>query len=148
MTSKKTDWFEVVVRYDKTMEDGLQKKVSEQYAVEALSFGEAEEKIVKEMSSCVSNGLEVKKINPAPYKEVFFSDKSVDDRYYKVVLTFITADERTGKEKKTNITYLVQACSLEKAKRNTEEVMTGSAMDYVFKSVAESKNVDVFKHDA
>ena len=42
MRSKTTSWFETKIRYDKTMEDGRNKKVTEVYTVEALSFTEAE----------------------------------------------------------------------------------------------------------
>ena len=35
-------WFETKVRYDKTMDNGAQKKVTESYMVDALSFTEAE----------------------------------------------------------------------------------------------------------
>ena len=43
MRTRTAQWFETRVRYDKMMEDGQQKKVIEQYVVDALSFGEAEE---------------------------------------------------------------------------------------------------------
>lgn len=43
-------WFECKIRYEKVMEDGLQKKVTEQYVVDALSFSEAEARIIEEMS--------------------------------------------------------------------------------------------------
>lgn len=36
------NWFETKVRYDKTMENGAIKKVTEAYMVDALSFTEAE----------------------------------------------------------------------------------------------------------
>lgn len=35
-------WFETKVRFDKTMENGTVKKVTEHYLVDALSFTEAE----------------------------------------------------------------------------------------------------------
>ena len=41
MRSRTTTWFECKIRYEKTMEDGTQKKVTETYTVDALSFTEA-----------------------------------------------------------------------------------------------------------
>ena len=45
MRSKASIWFETKVRYDKTMDDGREKKVTEVFVVDALSFTEAETKI-------------------------------------------------------------------------------------------------------
>ena len=98
MRTRTAQWFETRVRYDKMMEDGQQKKVIEQYVVDALSFGEAEERITKEMSHYISGEFEVKAITPASYGEIFFSDAESDDRWYKAKLSFITIDEKTEKE--------------------------------------------------
>ena len=138
-------WFETIVRCDRMMEDGQMKKVNETYVVDALSFGEAEENITREMSHYISGDFDIKNINPAPYSEIFFSDKETDDKYYRVKLSFITIDERTQKEKKSKVTYLVQANSLEQARKNTEEVMHGTMIDYEFASVTETKILDVFE---
>ena len=138
-------WFETIVRYDKTMESGEAKKVSEVYVVDAITFGEAEESITREMRHFIDGDFEVKNINPAPYSEIFFSDNETDDKYYRVKLDFITVDERTQKENKSKVTYLVQAGSLEQARKNTEEVMNGTTIDYEFVSVTETKILDVFE---
>ena len=83
MRSKTTSWFETKVRYDKTMEDGQNKKVTEAYTVEALSFSEAESAITKEMSHYISGEFDVKAITPAAYGEIFFSDADNDDKWFK-----------------------------------------------------------------
>ena len=138
-------WFETIVRYDRTMESGETKKVSETYVVDAITFGEAEESIAGIAKSYASGDFDIKNINPAPYSEIFFSDRDTDDKYYRVKLAFITIDEKTQKEKKSKVTYLVQAGSLEQARKNTEEVMHGTMIDYEFVSVTETKILDVFE---
>lgn len=145
MRSVQKRWFETIVRYDKTMESGELKKVNEVYVVDAISFGEAEESIAGIAKSYASGDFDIKNINPAPYSEIFFSDKDTDDKYYRVKLAFITIDEKTEKEKKSKVTYLVQAGSLEQARKNTEEVMNGTMIDYEFVSVTETKIFDVFE---
>lgn len=147
MRSVNKRWFETIVRYDKTMEDGEVKKVNEVYVVDAITFGEAEESITREMRHFIDGDFVVKNINPAPYSEIFFSDNETDDKYYRVKLDFITVDERTQKEKKSKVTYLVQAGSLEQARKNTEEVMNGTIIDYEFVSVTEKKILDVFEQE-
>lgn len=146
MRSRTSDWFETKIRYDKTMEDGTQKKVTEQYVVDALSFTEAENTIIEEMSSYISGDFKITDIKPAPYHEIFFSDMENDDKWYKTKLQFITIDEKTEKEKRTNVTYLVQACSLHNALDNIDTVMKGTMIDYVQANVGETQLVDVFEY--
>ena len=128
------------------MEDGLQKKVTEQYVVDALSFSEAEQRIIEEMSAYISDEYEITDVKKAPYKEVFFSDADLEDRYYKAKLQFITIDEKTNKEKRSNVTYLVQAATLDGAVKNINEVMDGTMIDYEKSNIAETKIIDVFEY--
>ena len=128
------------------MEDGLQKKVTELYVVDALSFTEAEERIIEEMSTYISGEFEVWEIDRAVYKEIFFSDDDMADKWYKAKLKFITIDEKTEKEKKTTVYYLVQAGSFEGARKNIDEVMGGTMIDYIIDTVSETTIMDVFEH--
>ena len=148
MRSKTSLWFETKVKYDKTMEDGQPKKVSESYVVEAMSFGEAEEKITEEMAAYISGEFDVKAITPTTYGEIFFSENTNDDRWYKTKLQFITIDEKTEKEKRSSVYYLVQAASLNGAVKNIEEVMGTTMNDYVIAAINETKIMDVIEHGA
>jgi hypothetical protein len=139
-------WFEATIRFEKTMEDGLQKKVSENYTIDALSFEEAERRIIEEMSSYISGEFEVKNLKIAPYKEIFFSDSDMADRWYKAKLAFITIDEKTEKEKRSNVVYLVNAGSFNGAVKNIDEVMGSTLIDYVILSVQETNLMDVFEY--
>lgn len=146
MRSRTATWFECKIRYEKTMEDGMQKKVTELYTVDALSFTEAEASIIEEMSSYISGEFEVKDIKKAAYGEVFFSESPSADRWYKAKLQFITIDEKTEKEKRSNVNYLVHAATLEDAVKNINEVMGTTLIDYVIASVAETQIMDVYEH--
>ena len=146
MRSRTAIWFECKIAYEKVMEDGLQKKVSESYVVDALSFTEAEKRIMEEMSSYISGEFTIKDIKIAPYKEIFFSDEELADRWYKAKLEFITIDEKTEKEKRSAVNYLVQAGTLKGAVGNIESVMGTTMIDYVIASVTETKLMDVFKY--
>ena len=148
MRSRTAIWFECKINYEKTMDDGLQKKVNEVYTVDALSFTEAEKRIMEEMSSYISGEFTVRDIKIAPYKEIFFSEADSDDRWYKAKLQFITIDEKTEKEKRSNVYYLVQAGTLSRAVSHIEEVMGTTMIDYVIASVAETQIMDVFEHKA
>lgn len=136
------------MRYERQMEDGIQKMVTETYVVDAFTFGEAEEAITKEMTAFVSGEFNVKNITPANYGEIFFSDNANDDKWYKAKLTFITRDEKTGKDKRSNTNYLVQAGSFNAAVKNVEQVMGTTMVDYVIANIAETKIMDVYEHQA
>ena len=128
------------------MEDGLQKKVTETYTTDALSFTEAEQRIMEEMSSYISGEFDIKDIKIAPYKEIFFSDADSADRWYKAKLQFITIDEKTAKEKRSSVNYLVNAGTLNGAVKNIDEVMGGTMIDYVIASVTETQIMDVYEY--
>ena len=147
MRTKTSIYFEVKFQYEKTNEDGMMKKVTEQYAVDALSFSEAENRIIKEMTSFYSGDTAVKAISIAPYHEIFFDDRESADKFYKAKLDYVTIDEKTEKEKKTTMVYLVQAENLEQARKNIIDVMSGTMIDYIIQSIAETKIIDVFEHE-
>ena len=146
MRSSRAIWFESKVGYDKTMEDGCLKKVTETYVIDALSFGEAEKRILEKMGSYVSGEIDVCGLKIAPYKEVFFADSNMADRWYIAKLAFITIDEKTDKEKKTRVCYLVNAGNINAAIKNIEEVMAGTMIDYDTLNVSETQILDVFEY--
>ncbi len=146
MRSRTANWFECKIRYKKTMEDGLEKMVTEGYVVDALSFTEAEQRVMEEVSAYISGEFEVRDIKKASYGEVFFSDAETADRWYKAKLQFITIDEKSEKEKRSNVYYLVNAGTFTGAVKNIEEVMAGTMVDYVIASVAETALMDVYEY--
>ena len=146
MRSRTATWFECKIRYEKMTEDGLPKKVSEVYVVDALSFSEAEERIIEEMSSYISGEIEIVDVKIAPYREVFFADDNLADQWFKAKLSFITIDERTDKEKRTSMMYLVNAGNISSAINNIDKVMSGTMIDYVTTSISATKIMDVFEY--
>lgn len=143
--SKSSTWFETKVRVARTMDDGLYKKVTEQYTVEAVNWTVAEAEITEAMGSYLVD-FEITDIRKAAYGEVFFSEDTSADKYYKCKLAFITIDERTSKEKRSNVCYLVQAGNIDKAKTNIDEAMRGTMIDYEVVSVVETKLLEVFEY--
>ena len=148
LRSRTDDWFECKIKYQKQQEDDTQKKVTEQYAVNALSFTEAEKRIMEEMSSYISGAFEVSDIKKARYKEVVFDDADSSDKWYKVKVQYITLDERTAKEKLSNVYYLVNASTSKVALNNTIEYLGQGMADYKIASVVETKIFDVYEYGA
>lgn len=148
MRQKTGTFFTCKVKYEKVMEDGLAKTVTEQYVVEAMTFTEAEAMITNEIVAYVTGEFSIEDISKAPFNEVFFTDADTDDKWYKAKLAFITLDERTGKEKRQNVVYLVQASSLNRAVRNVDEVMGTTMTDYASLAMQETAFMDLFEHKA
>lgn len=146
MRSRTAVWFETKISYEKTMDNGMQKRVKETYTVDALSFTEAERRIMEEMSSYISGEFMVTDIKKANYKEIFFSDSATADRWYKAKLQFITIDEKTEAEKRSNVYYLVHAATLQEAVKNIESVMGSTMVDYVIAALSETAIMDVFEY--
>jgi hypothetical protein len=136
------NWFECKVSYEKMMENGVQKKVTEPYLVDALSFTEAEARIIEEMKPYISGEFTVTDIKRARLNELFFNETG--DRYYKIKVFYITLDEKSGAEKKTSVQMLAQASDLKEAISVLEDGMKGGMADYVIASVSETMIMDVF----
>ena len=146
MRSKTAMWFECKIRYEKVMEDGTPKKVNEVYVIDALSFSEAEERVMEEMSSYISGEIELVDVKIAPYKEIFFADSNLADKWFKVKVVYITIEERTQREKRMPVMVLVNAGNINSAIKNTDEVMGNTMIDYVVTVVQETKIFDVFEY--
>lgn len=140
------NWFECKIRYEKTMENGLVKKVTEPYLVDALSFTEAEKRIIEEMTPFISGEFTVSDIKRANYSELFTSSEAEADRWFKCKLFFITLDEKNGTEKKTSTQILVQAADLRDSVKKLDEGMKGTLADYVISSIAETAIMDIYPY--
>ena len=144
MKAKVSKFFEVKIQYQKMQEDGKEKKVTEQYVVEAMSFTEAETRIAEEMLPYTDGDLDVVSEKIAPYNEIFISDNSTDDKWFVSKVGFITLDEKTAKEKKQTFRYLVQAATSELAMDYTKEMFSHGMSDYRIDAVKDTPTLDVF----
>ena len=147
MKSKVSKYYEVKIQYHKMQEDGKEKKVTEQYVVEALSFTEAESRIIEEMTPYISGEFDVVSEKIAPYNEIFLSDRTDDDKWFISKVGFITLDERTDKEKKQTFRYLVQAATSELALDYTKEMFSHGMSDYSIEAVQDTPTLDVFLYE-
>lgn len=142
------NWFTCKIRYEKTMENGMQEKVTEPYLVDALSFTEAESRIIEEMTPFFQGEFVVAGVARANYEEIFPSEEEFADRWFKCKLWFITLDEKSGAEKRTASNVLVQASDLRDAIKKLDEGMKGTMADYVIASVSETAIMDVYPYEA
>lgn len=138
-------WFECKVKYDKTLNEGTVKAVSEPYLVNALSFTEAEARIIEELQPYLSGEYKVDTVKRVKLSELFFDESG--DRWYKAKVNFITLDEKRGIEKRTACNMLVQASEFAGALKNLMDGMKGTLGDFEIASIAETPLLDVFQED-
>lgn len=143
LSSKMASWFECKIRYDKAQENGAIKKVTEPYLVDALSFTEAEARIIEEQTPFISGEVNVTAVKRTKIAEIFWDDSA--DKWYLVKVAFITIDEKTAVEKKSTSLILVAASDFKCAYDNFMEGMKGTMADFEIVSITETPLMDVYK---
>lgn len=142
------EFFECVVKFEKTMENGMVKKVCEPYLVDALSYTEAEKRFLEEIEPLMSGEFQVKAVKRTNYSEIVTTADGDADRWYKVKMAYITYDEKVCLDKRTMQTMLVQASDLRDAVRRTDKYMEGTLADYELAAVQETAIMDVYFYQA
>lgn len=137
------NWFECKAKYDKVQDNGSIKPTPEVYLVDALSFTEAETRIIEELTPFASGELTVESVKRTRIFEIFWDDSA--DKWYQVKYAIITIDEKSAVEKRTVVTAMVAANDFRGALDNFMEGMKGTLMDFEITSIAETKIMDVYK---
>ena len=142
-----SQWIKTSVRFTKRMENGTTKRVTESYLVDALSFAEAEARILREVTAYVRGEFNVSAVKKSNVQEIFRDKVQYDceKKWYKAKVAFITLDEKTNSEKRTTAVYMVQAPDFHNALENFIEGMMKETMaDFVIVGIEETSILDVF----
>ena len=140
-------YFEVGVRYYKTMEDGLVRRVTENYLLDALTFTEAEQRATEEMEPYISGEFRVVTEKITNIAEVVTTNDKSADKFYKVKYSLINIDEKTLKEKKQTQYIIIQASSVDDARDRYKQHIQGWVVDVVLEAVIETKYMDYFPYN-
>jgi len=138
------NWFECKIRYEKTGEDGLMKTVTDAYLVDALSFTEAEARIIEETKPFISSEFTVVSVRRARIAELF--DNPSGDRWYRAKVNFVTLDEEKAIEKKTAATMMIQAENLKDALTLLLERLSTTLSDWEVVAITETAIMDVYNY--
>lgn len=142
-----SQWIKTSVRFQKRMENGTTKRVTESYLVDALSFTEAEARIIKEVTPYISGEFNVSAVKKSNVQEIFRNKIEYEDvqKWYKAKVAFMTLDEKTMSEKRTMAVYMVQAPDFHNALENFVDCMKNETMeDFVIVGIEETSILDVF----
>jgi len=136
-------WILVKVKSEKTDEKGFQKKVSEHYLVDALTFAEAEQRAMTELEAY--GDCEVAAVSKMKLDEVRLSGEG-DFYFYKAKIAMISIDEKSLKEKKHSIYALVQNVSLASALKEVETLY--APVNGQVEKIEQTQIVDVLLHES
>ncbi len=137
-------WFECKVKYVKVDDDGRERKVNEVYLVDAVTFTDAETRIIQQVQTMVRGEFMVDNIKKSNIIEIF--PHEVGEWWYKAKIAIVTIDEKAGKEKKINNYFLVAADDIKQALQRLEDGLSYVLVPYQATSIAVCNIIDVFPY--
>jgi hypothetical protein len=137
-------WFECKVKYVKISESGKEQNVTENFLLDAVSFTDAETRMIRQMQEMVRGEFSVTDIKKSKIAEVFPYENG--EWWFKATINLVTVDEEAGKEKKLRTYYLIMADDIKEALLRLEESLSYLVIPYVVSSLAVSTIVDVFPY--
>lgn len=140
------NWFEGKVKYMRVNEDGRERKVAEAYLVDAMSYTEAESRIIKEMEFIMKGDFYIPSLKKSNITEIVLSKDENDDRWYKAKVAIVNADEVSGKEKWSFQYYLVAAADTNRALENLDKALATFVVPYEVTGITDTQFVDVFPY--
>lgn len=145
------NWFECKIKYDKLQENGTSvKKVTESFLVDALSFTEAEARIIEEREPYMSGEFSVTAVKRTKIAEIFYDDSDTADKWYQVKWLITTLDDKAaalGKpavEKKVSVLSMVQAADFRGALDSFMDGMKNTLADFEIAAINETTVLDVY----
>jgi hypothetical protein len=139
-------WFECGVSSEKEMEDGKVKKVKEMFLIDAMSFTEAETRIVECVKELISGDFELETVKKENISELFRNEPA-GGTWFKTKVSFVSLDEVNGKEKRTKVVMYVQCLDINDVMDKLKLELKGTVSDYEVNSIIETKILDVFDLD-
>ncbi|MFV0377775.1 MAG: DUF4494 domain-containing protein [Mangrovibacterium sp.] len=137
-------WFEVKARFVKIDNDGRERKVTEVYLIDAVSFTDAEARAIQVLEQVIRGEFAIKGIVQSNITEVFPHESG--QYWYKACISIVTIDEKAGREKKVNNYFLVAADDIKEALQRLEEGLAYILVPYSTTALALSPIVDIYPY--
>lgn len=138
-------WFECKAKYVKVTESGREQTITENFLLDAVSFTDAETRIIRQLEQIAKGEFSVTDIKKSRIGEVFSYETG--EWWFKATINLVTVDEEAGKEKKMRTYYLVMADDIKQALERLDESLSYLVIPYVVSAMAVSTIVDVFPYD-
>lgn len=140
-------WYETTLHYEKAMENGSEKCVTEKFLVDAITLTDAEATTIERTKDRVGGEYCATSAKRTKISEVFFDPSDYADRFWLVKVGFLTLDEKSGKEKCSIQQMIVQAGDFHNALAVFEEKMRGTMADFRIVALQETQYMDCFAYE-
>lgn len=140
-------WFETTLRYEKQMENGAVRCVSEKFLVDALTLTDAEATTIDRTRNRVGGEYSATSAKRTKISEVFLDSSERADRFYLVKVGFLTNDEKSGREKRSIQQMIVQAGDFHGALATFMDKMRGTMADFEIVALQETQYMDAFGYE-
>lgn len=137
-------WYECRVRSLKVDQNGFEKKVTDTYLLDAVSYTDAEARVYEIMPTITKGDFKVVKISPSNITEIINNGNG--EWWWKAKISLVTIDEEGGKEKKMNNYLLVSANNMAAAVVYLSEGLSYMLVPYFLESMALSQVVEVYPY--
>lgn len=126
------------------MDNGLIKQVKEEYLIDAMSFTEAEARVLQEVGEGMREVV-VDAIARSPINEVVMYGDT--DLWCKCKVTYSLADEETEKEKKVTTYLLINANDTKEAYERCTEHLKEMLVPFEITKIEETKIIEIYEYE-
>lgn len=137
-------WFNCKISFLKQLENGSISKKTESYLLNAMSFTEAEARLTAILEEYI---VEFQLMACSKVKVNAVVIDEAKEKYFKTKVAYVSFDEESGKEKRINEIFIVQADSLTDAYDKTKERLAGSIVDWEIPAITEYNIMDIFPYE-
>ncbi len=137
-------WYECKVKYLKIDQGGFERKVNDNYLIDAVSYTDAETRIYDIMKELTRGDFQVMNIKRSNISEVISPDNG--EWWYKAKISFVSIDEEKGKEKKISNYVIIMADDINDALKQLEKGLEYMLVPYVCTAIQLSTIADVFPY--
>lgn len=138
--------YECGIRYERTMPNGMSKKVTELYLVMLARLPKQRDASQRKWSRSFRATSMWSLIKRTNYSEIVENAADSADKWFKAKLMFVTFDEKTAKEKKQAVYFIVKASDINNAHTVVVQHMKTSFVDYEIATLDETKIMDLFRY--
>lgn len=146
-----SQYYECKIRYEKQITDpqdkdcGKLKKVTESYLFDALSYTEAEARMVQEVAQYIKGEYSITNIKKTKIAEIIMKEEDICENWFNVKIRITVPDESKGIERVVPETLLVRAEDIEDCLKRFKEAFKGTISDYVITGISTSPILEYYK---
>lgn len=139
-------WFNCRATYMEQNEEGILKKVTRSYLIDAVSFTEAEAKLFEFLEVAVVEGGDLIMSGAKRTKIQEVIGEVSETKWFDAKIVYIGLDEGTGKEKKVTVPVLIAGETVKEVCETLETEYSNMLVPYEITEVSLSSIVEVIPH--